>query len=70
MKSSPIKNEHNKISQAYRMRIKRAKNTVEKEKYIKEFEKYKIDYIKYKHKYKIETISEKDFLNWLESQKG
>lgn len=70
MKSTPIKNEHNKISQVYRMRIKRAKNTTEKEKYVKEFEKYKTNYNKYKQKYKVNKISEKDFLNWLESQKG
>lgn len=70
MKSSPIKNEHNKISQAYRMRIRRAKTITEREQYLREFENYKQNYIKNRHKYKIGKIDEKDFLNWLESQKG
>ena len=70
MKSTPIKNEHNRTSQAYRMRIKRAKTNTEKEKLEKKFERYKTNYQNKKVLYNKGKLQEVDFIKWIIEQKG
>lgn len=72
VKSRPLKNEHNKTMQFFRMRINRAKNEKEKEKLIKKFEKYKIDYQKNKERYNNGNgkLKENDFIEWIINQKN
>ena len=69
IKSQPIKNIHNNISQKYRMRINRSKTEAEKRKNIIEFNKYKNSYQKKKSDYKSGILSEIDFLKWLDEKK-
>lgn len=71
IKSRPLKNEHNRTMQFYRMRINRAKDEREKEKLIKKFEKYKSDYNKNKEQYNNGKgkLKEQDFIEWIISQK-
>jgi hypothetical protein len=59
IKSIPIKSEHNRISQTYRMRIKRAKNEIEKLQQEKAFENYKKTYQDKKAKYNNRHIKRK-----------
>lgn len=69
IKSTPIKYEHNRTSQFYRMRIKRSKNEKEKTQYEKAFNTYKEDYQKKKNKYKTGKLKESDFVEWIKNQK-
>ena len=69
VKSTPIKYEHNKTSQFYRMRINRCKNQKEKEKYEKYFNKYKESYQKKKTQYNSGKLKEIDFIEWIKQQK-
>lgn len=69
IKSIPIKHEHNKTSQFYRMRINRCKNKNEKSKYEKEFNIYKKTYQNKKSQYNSGTLQELDFVNWIKNQK-
>ncbi len=69
IKSTPIKYEHNKISQFYRMRINRAKNQKEKTKYESIFNVYKENYQKNKMKYKSGKLKETDFIEWIKNQR-
>lgn len=69
IKSIPIKNEHNKTSQFFRMRISRAKLQKEKNVYETKFNKYKSEYTIRKEKYNLGKLSEKDFINWIIKQK-
>lgn len=68
VKSDAIKHMHNNISQAYRMRIKRA-NDDEREQHMKQFEVYKTNYLIRKEKYNKGELVEKDFLIWLKKQR-
>lgn len=70
LKSDLIKKSHYNTSQYYRMKINRCKKTSEKEKLIKEFEKYKINYEKNKKKYEKGKITENEFSNWIIEQKN
>lgn len=69
IKSTPIKYEHNKTSQFYRMRINRAKNLKEKETHQKKFNLYKENYQKKKEQYKLGKLQEKNFIEWIVKQK-
>lgn len=69
IKSKPIKYEHNRTSQFYRMRINRAKNQKEKTKYENIFNAYKENYQKNKIKYKSGKLRESDFVEWIKNQK-
>lgn len=70
IKSTPIKYEHNKTSQYFRMKIKRCFDEKEKEKLIIKFDKYKTDYAKKKKQYNNKKIIESDFAEWIKSQKN
>lgn len=70
IKSIPIKHEHNKTSQFYRMRINRSKNANEKMKYKKAFDNYKEVYHHKKEQYNSGKLQEKDFVNWIKRQKN
>lgn len=67
--SSPVKFEHNKALQFFRMRIKRCLDINLKDKYEKAFNKYKKDYKINLKKYDNGTLTEEDFKNWIEEQK-
>lgn len=69
IKSTPIKYEHNRTSQFYRMRINRAKSQKEKNKYESIFNDYKENYQKNKIKYKSGKLKESDFVEWIKNQK-
>ena len=69
IKSTPIKYEHNKTSQFYRMRINRAKIPKEKEQYQKKFNTYKDNYQKKKEKYNAHKLEELAFVEWIRNQK-
>lgn len=69
IKSIPLKNEHNKASQFFRMRITRAKNQKDEEYYQKEFNIYKKTYQQKKQQYKSGKLKEKDFIDWIIKQK-
>ena len=69
IKSIPIKYEHNKTSQFYRMRINRAKTQKEKEQYQKKFNTYKDNYQKKKEKYNAHKLEELAFVEWIRNQK-
>ena len=69
IKSHPIKYEHNKTSQFYRMRINRTKNNQEKEKYEKKFNAYKENFEKKKKQYNSGKLKENDFVEWIIKQK-
>lgn len=71
IKSTPIKYEHNKTSQFFRMRINRTStdNIKEKEMYQKKFNTYKENYQKKKEQYKSGKLKEKDFVEWIIKQK-
>lgn len=69
IKSHPIKYEHNKTSQFYRMRINRSKNTQEKEKYERKFNAYKENYERKKKQYNSNKLKENDFVEWITKQK-
>ena len=69
IKSTPIKYEHNKTSQFYRMRINRSKTPKEKEKYQKKFDIYKKNYQKKKQKYQSHRLEELAFVEWIRNQK-
>lgn len=71
IKSTPIKYEHNKTSQFFRMRINRTStdNTKEKEMYQKKFNTYKDNYQKKKEQYQSGKLKEKDFVEWIIKQK-
>lgn len=71
IKSIPIKYEHNKTSQFFRMRINRTStdNTKEKEMYQKKFNTYKENYQKKKEQYQSGKLKEKDFIEWIIKQK-
>ena len=69
IKSTPIKYEHNKTSQFYRMRINRAKTQKEKEQYQKKFNTYKDNYQKKKEKYNAHKLEELAFVEWIRNQK-
>lgn len=71
IKSTPIKHEHNKTSQFFRMRINRINtdNTKEKEMYQKKFNTYKESYQKKKEQYQSGKLKEKDFVEWIIKQK-
>lgn len=71
IKSTPIKYEHNKTSQFFRMRINRANtnNTKDKEMYQKKFNTYKENYQKKKEQYQSGKLKEKDFVEWIIKQK-
>lgn len=71
IKSIPIKYEHNKTSQFFRMRINRANttNTKDKEMYQKKFNTYKENYQKKKEQYQSGKLKEKDFVEWIIKQK-
>ncbi|MCI8444629.1 MAG: hypothetical protein HFJ37_05745 [Clostridia bacterium] len=71
IKSIPIKHEHNKTSQFFRMRINRTNtnNTKEKEMYQKKFNTYKENYQKKKKQYQSGKLKEKDFVEWIIKQK-
>lgn len=68
IKSHPIKSIHYNISQAYRMRIKRAKNNTEKAKYEKEFKTYQKNFEIKRMQYKNKKLSEEKFIEWLKTQ--
>ena len=70
IKSSDIKSEHNRISQSYRMRIKRAKTEEEKNYINKKFDKYKKNYGIKSKQYKANRITENEFVEWLKLQKS
>mgnify|MGYP001851321755 CR=1 FL=1 len=69
IKSQPVKSEHNKTSQFYRMRINRAKNEKEKSLYEKKFNTYKEQYKNKKEQYKQGKLKEADFIEWIIKQK-
>lgn len=69
IKSRPIKYEHNKTSQFYRMRINRCKNNKEKSKYEKDFDTYKKTYQNKKAQYNAGNLQELEFVNWIKNQK-
>ena len=69
IKSTPIKYEHNKTSQFYRMRINRAKTQKEKKSYEKQFANYKETYQKKKEQYQSGKLKEDVFVKWIEKQK-
>lgn len=71
LKSTPIKYEHNKTSQFFRMRINRTNinNIKEKEMYQKKFNNYKENYQKKKEQYKSGKLKENDFVEWIIKQK-
>lgn len=69
IKSQPLKSEHNKTSQFYRMRINRAKNEKEKSLYKKKFNAYKEQYQTKKEQYKKGKLKEADFIEWIIKQK-
>ena len=69
IKSHPIKYEHNKTSQFYRMRINRTKNNQEKEKYEKKFNTYKENFEKKKKQYNSGKLKENNFVEWIIKQK-
>lgn len=69
IKSIPIKYEHNKTSQYFRMKINRAKTQKEKELYKKKFDLYKENYQKKKQKYQSHRLEEADFVEWIKNQK-
>lgn len=69
IKSTPLKSEHNKTSQFYRMRINRAKNEKEKALYKKKFDIYKEKYQSKKEAYKQDKLKEADFIEWIVKQK-
>ena len=71
IKSRPLKNEHNKTSQVYRMRINRAKerNDEKGQYYIKKFNEYKEEYEKRKEMYQTGKLKEEDFIKWIISKK-
>lgn len=69
VKSLPIKYEHNKTSQFFRMRINRASNKMEIKKYTQEFDKYKENYQKKKKQYNSKKLREEEFINWIIQQK-
>ena len=70
IKSDLVKNEHNKTSQYFRMKIKRAKTSKEKTLYEKQFNKYKENYQKKKEQYDLKKIDEDIFVEWIEKQKN
>ena len=70
IKSIPLKYEHNKTSQFYRMRINRSKSKKEKLIYKKAFDKYKKEYQNKKSKYKLGKLNENDFIEWIKYQKN
>lgn len=70
IKSTPIKYEHNKISQFYRMRINRAKEQSEKTLYEKQFNTYKENYQKKKEQYKSGRLNETTFVEWIKTQRN
>lgn len=70
IKSIPLKYEHNKTSQFYRMRINRSKTEKEKSIYKKAFDKYKKEYQNKKSKYKLGKLNENDFIEWIKYQKN
>ncbi len=72
LKSRPLKDEHNKTSQFFRMRIKRNQdknNIKEVEKLEKQFNKYKLDYEKKLKQYNNKKLTEEDFKKWIIQQK-
>lgn len=69
IKSIPIKCEHNRTSQFYRMKINRAKDEKEKKKYERQFHQYKENYQKRKEKYIEKKLNENDFVKWIKEQK-
>lgn len=72
IKSRPLKDEHYKTSQFFRMRIKRNKdknNIEEVKKLEKQFAKYKLDYEKKQKQYNNKKLMEEDFKNWIIHQK-
>ena len=72
IKSRPLKDEHYKTSQFFRMRIQRNKgknNIQEVEKLEKLFNKYKTNYEKKLKQYNNKKLSEEDFINWIIEQK-
>lgn len=64
-----MKNEHNKTSQFFRMRINREENKNKKELYIKQFDNYKKNYQSKKTLYENKKLKEQDFINWIIAQK-
>lgn len=70
IKSQPLKYEHNKTMQFFRMRINRTNNIKEKERINKKFEKYKNDFNKKKILYKANKFKEEDFIKWIIEQKN
>lgn len=71
IKSTPIKYEHNKTSQFFRMRINRTNTDKikEKELYQKKFNDYKESYQNKKKQYQLGKLKEKDFVEWIIKQK-
>ncbi len=69
IKSDPVKSEHNRTSQFYRMKIKRSSNEKEKEKLTIKFDKYKVDFKKKNKKYDNKKITEREFVEWIKCQK-
>ncbi len=71
IKSIPIKYEHNKTSQFFRMRINRSSinNVKDKEIYQEQFNTYKKNYQERKEQYKSGKLKENDFVEWIIKQK-
>lgn len=68
IKSDPILYEDNKCRQRYRMKIKRKKDTSEKEALKKELNNYIKEYDKICEKLCAGDISEEDVINWIKKQ--
>ena len=69
IKSIPVKSEHNKTSQFFRMRINRTKDDKEKHKYLQLFDKYKENFQNKKVQFKSGKLKENDFIEWIINQK-
>ena len=70
IKSNPVKSEHNRTSQYFRMKIKRCSNEREKRILNIKFKKYKQEFKEKNKKYDNKKITEKDFVEWIKNQKA
>lgn len=70
IKNDKIMMEHERTSQYFRMKIRRAKKEKDKKLYEEKFEKYKNNYGKNKIKYDEKKIIEDDFIKWIIEQKN